>query len=216
MHKTKDEVISIAGGLICMETGDSPDNLVGIWMGDNTKIRLKPGTWHRFTGMLNTVMWEGSTHHDEEDTVRDLKGGTVSDEEFKALTAKFFTFENQDRRLSLANAGLITDTYRKEGKTVGLYLIGNESLDQQVAFLRQSRLYSECLFVGVPKSLMPLLDIIEAIRYIDYVVEVEGAGVDVIKRLKPDVYTTVNSSSLESQEATKQGATVIPVSKTSK
>ena len=32
MHKTKDEVISIAGGLICMETGDSPDNLVGIWV----------------------------------------------------------------------------------------------------------------------------------------------------------------------------------------
>jgi len=211
MHKTKDEIITIGGGLVWMESGEAPDKMVGIWMRDNESIRLVPGTWHRFAGIRNTVMWEASTHHDDADTVRDVRGGKVGEDEFRALLATFFAFENQDRTLPLDNAGVIADSYHKQGKSVGLYLIGNDSLDKQILFLQQARLHCETLFVGAPKSMASLIDILESCRYVDYVVMVEKTGDEVIKRLKPDIYVTVNPASIEAVEAGKQGAAIIPI-----
>jgi mannose-6-phosphate isomerase-like protein (cupin superfamily) len=211
MHKTKDEVIAIGVGLVWMETGESPDRMVGIWMRDNEHVRITPGTWHRFTGIRNAVMWEASTHHDEADTERNMKGGKIGEDEFRALLANFFAFENQDRTLALDNAGVLSDSYHKQGKSVGLYLVGNEPLDKQILFLQQARMHCETLFVGVPKLMDALTSILESCRYVDFVVMVEKDGNDVVKRLKPDVYVTVNPASLESQEAGKQGSAVIPI-----
>jgi mannose-6-phosphate isomerase-like protein (cupin superfamily) len=65
MHPVKDETFYVESGLVRLELGDETMILQA---GDSARIR--PGTWHRFTGLFPSIIFEFSTHHDETDVVR--------------------------------------------------------------------------------------------------------------------------------------------------
>jgi len=71
-HKIKDETFIIKHGKVIIELDGMDFNLVP---GDS--IRIKPGQYHRFTGIKNSVIYEVSTTHREEDSYRKTKSGRV-------------------------------------------------------------------------------------------------------------------------------------------
>lgn len=227
-HKTKDEVLMIASGLLWFETGEGPENMTGIWMKDNERIRIKPGTWHRFTAVRDTTIMEFSTHHEDSDTERWINGGKVGDPEFRSLLMNFFKYENQDRIVTADRAGVLASSFRCQDRKIGLV---NGCFDLlhlgHIELLRQARSRCEILFVAVNtdssvKRLKgknrPFVDeigrmgTIESIRFVDYVVEAhELTCVDVVNAIKPDVYITTSeygTDGPESKEVIKYGGAV--------
>lgn len=65
MHRRKDETFYIASGRVKMEVGETVRIMVP---GDVQHI--PSGTWHRFTGLANSVMFEFSTEHSDDDVER--------------------------------------------------------------------------------------------------------------------------------------------------
>lgn len=64
-HKVKDEVFLVWSGVARIEAnGKSELYGAGDW------VHIKPGTWHRFTGLRNTIIYEFSTHDDPADSYR--------------------------------------------------------------------------------------------------------------------------------------------------
>jgi len=72
-HKNKDETFYIEDGNIKLEIfGKDP-----IILQKNSIYRLHPNTLHRFTGIEDTMMYEVSTHHEDLDSYRVIKGGKI-------------------------------------------------------------------------------------------------------------------------------------------
>ena len=79
-HKKKHETFFILDGTILMEF-------------NNEKRVMKPGdilevkqlSKHRFTGIIDSKIIEFSTHHEEEDSYRDVESGKVPENEFIEL-----------------------------------------------------------------------------------------------------------------------------------
>lgn len=227
-HDVKDEVLMVSGGLLWFEVGPTPETMSGIWMQDNERIRIIPGTWHRFTAMRDSTIMEFSTHHNDEDSIRHIQGGKVGDDEFRALLVDFYKYENQDRILTPDKAGIIASSLKKDGRVIGMV---NGCFDLlhlgHIELLRQARLRCEILFVAVNgdaavKALKgknrPFTDefsrrgMVESCRYVDYVVEAEELTcVDIVNIVKPDVYITTSeygTNGPEAKEAQKNGASI--------
>lgn len=227
-HDKKDEVLMVQGGLLWFETGADPDNMTGVWMKDNERIRIRPGTWHRFTGMRDTVIMEFSTHHEDSDSIRHVAGGKMADDEFRVLLINFFKYENQDRIVTPDKAGVLAEAMHGEGRLIGMV---NGCFDLMhlghVELLRQARLRCEVLFVavnvdtavrGLKGKNRPFVDeigrmgMIEANRFVDYVVEAhELTCVDIVAAIKPQVYITTSeygTTGPEAKEVIKLGGKV--------
>ena len=227
-HEKKDETFLVAEGLVWLETGEDKGKLNGTWLSENQRIHVAPGAWHRFTGMRDSLLIEFSTHHDDSDTVRDVVGGKMGDDEYRALYTEFIKQEKRSRLLTVTEAQVVADGLHAEGKTVGmcngcfdLMHLGHAEL------LRQAKGRCEVLFVAVNndesvKSLKgqsrPFVDelgrmgMVESNRFVDYVVEEEGKTcLDVVEAIKPQVYVTTTESGGKGPEAVeviKQGGTV--------
>jgi len=65
-HKQKDETFYIFEGEVYLEV-----NGTATIMKPGDTIRILPGQRHRFSGLENSVIFEFSTHHDEEDSYRE-------------------------------------------------------------------------------------------------------------------------------------------------
>jgi D-beta-D-heptose 7-phosphate kinase/D-beta-D-heptose 1-phosphate adenosyltransferase len=227
-HEVKDEVIMVWNGLVYFETGDSPDHLIGHWMKDNERVHLMPGTWHRFTGIQDTMLIEFSTHHEDEDSIRHIKGGKIGEDEFRKILSEYVKFENQDRIMTPDRAGIIASVLRGEGRQIGLV---NGCFDLlhlgHIELLRQARNRCEVLFVAVNsddavRSLKgakrPFIDevgrmgAVEALRFVDYVVDARNITcIDVVQSVKPDVYITTTEhgiNGIEAKEVIKQGGII--------
>lgn len=74
-HNIKDETFYIDRGRLLMELDDE----VRV-MGVGDVIRIKPGTLHRYSGLEDSVIIEISTHHDDDDTYREVLSGDVPKE----------------------------------------------------------------------------------------------------------------------------------------
>lgn len=228
MHKEKDEVLMVAGGLVWFETGPDPEHLEGIWMTDNERIRIMPGTWHRFTGMRDSTIMEFSTHHQDSDSVRNIAGGKVGDDEFRTLMSHYYKYENQDRILTPDRASIIADALHEDGRKIGMV---NGCFDLMhlghVELLRQARSRCEVLFVAVNSdvsvrllkgSKRPFINemgrwgMVESNRFVDYVVEAhELTCVNIVNSIKPDVYITTSEyqqGGPEAKEVQKYGGTI--------
>jgi D-lyxose ketol-isomerase len=48
-------------------------------LGPGGTLRIHPNTWHRFTGVTDAVIFEFSTHHEDDDSYRSEKSGPVTD-----------------------------------------------------------------------------------------------------------------------------------------
>lgn len=64
-HRKKDETFYVLDGRVLFELNDKR-----IELKSDDSIRIKPGDWHRFTGLEDSIIIEFSTHHDDEDTFR--------------------------------------------------------------------------------------------------------------------------------------------------
>lgn len=206
-HAKKDEVLYVAGGLVWFETGEDPAKLTGTWMQDGDRMRLKPGIWHRFTGMRDSMIFEFSTHHDDEDSIRHSKGGKMADAEFRSLMADFYKHDSGDRILTPGQAEVIAKAIHAEGRVVGmvngcfdLFHLGHADM------LRQAKFRCEVLFAAVNNDASvlklkgakrPFVDeagragMVASNRHVDYVVVSDGTTcLDVVDAIKPNVYVT--------------------------
>ena len=85
-HKLKDEVFYIASGCVLMEV-----NGASKIMFPGEKQYIAPGDKHRFTGILDSDIFEFSTTHIEEDSYRDIPSGSISQQELHSLIERMKT-----------------------------------------------------------------------------------------------------------------------------
>jgi len=76
MHRIKDETFFVVKGKVLLEVGNGccPEKLTMV-EGDNK--RIKPKTYHRFSGLKNSIILEISTHDDHDDSYRLTKSGRM-------------------------------------------------------------------------------------------------------------------------------------------
>jgi len=79
-HKKKHETFFILEGLVFMEQDGQEKTMMP---GDI--LEVNQSSKHRFTGLKDSKIIEFSTHHEEDDSYRDVESGKVPDEEFRAL-----------------------------------------------------------------------------------------------------------------------------------
>lgn len=217
-HEKKDEVLMVSNGLIYFEAGMDPENMSGAWMKDNERIRLAPGTWHRFTGMIDSQIFETSTHHEDADSIRHVTGGKVGEDEFRVLLSSYVKHENQDRILTVQAARDIADCLHAAGRNVGFC---NGCFDLihlgHVELLRHARMRCEVLFVGVNSDRSvralkgthrPFVDeigrmgMVESVRFVDYVVQAHELNcVDLVRAIRPNIYVTTTEHGTNGPEA---------------
>ena len=71
-HKNKDETFYIEKGFIELEVFGKKFDLC-----EGETYRIKPNTVHRFKAIENTMIYEISTHHEDSDSYRVIKGGKI-------------------------------------------------------------------------------------------------------------------------------------------
>lgn len=227
-HVKKDEVLLVASGLVYFEVGDSPDNVSGSYMQDNERIRIRPGQWHRFTGLRDSIIMEFSTHHEDKDSVRATKGGKLGAEEYASLLSGFYETYGHEHILTIPKAKVIAQSLKERGRLIGFC---NGCFDLMhlghVELLRKARMYCEVLFVAVnsdkavreikganrPLFQEPMrLGMVASCRFVDYVVVVDGLTcVDAVKAVCPDVYVTTTEHKKggpEAVEVAKMGGSI--------
>ncbi len=85
-HKEKDEVFYINKGYVLIIV-DGKEYL----MKPGARIRIEPGTRHRFIGLTNAEIFEISTYHKEEDSYREEPSGKVDLRKFEEYLNKYRT-----------------------------------------------------------------------------------------------------------------------------
>lgn len=219
VHATKDEVMLVGqDGLVYFEHGPSYDKLSGMWMQENDRIHVMPGTWHRFTAMRDSQIFEFSTSHSDSDCTRHLMGGKVGDDEFRLLLSTFVKSLGTSKILEPGEAGAIATSLREDGRLIGMC---NGCFDLMhlghVELLMQAKNRCEVLFVAVNSDMAikklkgpnrPYVDevgrmgMVASCRHVDYVVRAANSTcLDVVDAIRPDVYITSTECSLKSPEA---------------
>lgn len=216
-HAIKDEVLMVGEGCLYFEIGDSPETMTGIFMEDNQRIRVKPGQWHRFTGLRDTVIFEFSTHHEDSDSIRHVTGGKVADDEFRSLLSRFFSYSNSDRVLSIEQARIIADVQRQDGKSIGFV---NGCFDilhiGHLHLIYEARHRCEVLFVvcnndDAVSKLKPgrpfnnevhRFAMLAALKNVDYVVNCPHTTcIEAVDAIVPNVYVTTTDHGSTGPEA---------------
>lgn len=83
-HKEKDEVFYINKGYVLIMI-DGKEYL----MKPGARIRIEPGTRHRFIGLTNAEIFEISTYHKEDDSYREEPSGKVDIHKFEEYLKKY-------------------------------------------------------------------------------------------------------------------------------
>lgn len=227
-HEKKDEVILVASGLAYFELGEDPSDMTGIYMQDNDRIRVKPGQWHRFTGLRDTLLMEFSTHHDDDDSIRVVKGGPLDQHEYSTLLSGFYERFGSDAILNESKAGVIARSLKEKGRLIAFC---NGCFDLlhlgHVELLRQAKMRCEVLFVAVNSDRAvrilkgenrPLVSesmragMLATCRFVDYVILVDDVTcVSAVKEVKPDLYVTTTehrNGGPEAVEVAKMGGKI--------
>ena len=74
-HKVKDETFYIQDGVVMVETETADGKTFEDVLHPGQSMRIEPGTWHRFTGLTEAVIYEFSTHHEDDDSYRREESG---------------------------------------------------------------------------------------------------------------------------------------------
>jgi quercetin dioxygenase-like cupin family protein len=82
-HPVKDETFHVESGLVWLEVAGE-----GRFLRPGDSFHLPPRTPHRFSGIEDSVIYEFSTHHEDEDCQRDEPSGPIPDDVFRALCAQ--------------------------------------------------------------------------------------------------------------------------------
>jgi rfaE bifunctional protein nucleotidyltransferase chain/domain len=228
-HKAKDEVLYVASGLLWFESGPSQSALSGVWMSEQDRVRVKPGTWHRFSAVSgDAVIFEFSTHHEDSDSIRDLPGGKTPDDEYHGLIASYVRSASDGGVVSLDEARAISDDVRARGGVVGMC---NGCFDLMhmghAELLKQAKERCSTLFVAVnsdnsvrslkgPKR--PFVGeearswLVALNKFVDYVViSDETTCLRVVDAVRPQIYITTTEygdKGPESREVIRIGGKV--------
>lgn len=227
-HVKKDEVLMVASGLVYFEIGDDSANLSGSYMQDNDRIRVKPGQWHRFTGLRDSLIIEFSTHHEDEDSIRATKSGKLGADEYSSLLAGFYERYGNENILTVGKAKVIAQSLKEKGRLIGFCNGCFDLLHMgHVELLRKAKMYCEVLFVAVNsdkavrelkgenRPLVPelmRLGMVASCRFVDYVVLSDAMTcVEAVKAVSPDVYITTTEHKKggpEAVEVAKMGGSI--------
>ncbi len=79
-HPIKDETFHLDTGSVFLELGEKEHILSP---GDS--VHIPTGSWHRFTGLEESVILEFSTHHEDDDCERRTESGPVPPEELAGM-----------------------------------------------------------------------------------------------------------------------------------
>lgn len=107
-HDKKDEVFYISRGIVLMESrrGEFSRKVV-LHTGD--KFEVPPGLVHRFTGIVDSDIYEFSSHHDDNDSFRETKSEQVPEHEFNEVLA--FAFKNKKMLMAMDSAISVEENY---------------------------------------------------------------------------------------------------------
>jgi rfaE bifunctional protein nucleotidyltransferase chain/domain len=219
-HKVKDEVLMVGNpdGVLWFEIGPSPDEMNGIFMQHNERIRVYPDQWHRFTALRETHIFEFSTHDEPGDSYRSTKSGKVEAGEFGALLSRFFAEESGDAVVGVDAAKVIADCLHEDGRIIGMC---NGCFDLMhlghVSLLESARQHCDVLFVVVntDDSVVSLkgeerpfvgesgrAGMVASNRFVDYVILSDDTNhVKIVDAILPDVYVTTTECKDKSPEA---------------
>ena len=228
-HKTKDEVICVAEGVLYAETGPSGDELTGIWLGEQDRVKIAPGTWHRFSATNgDALLYEIASC--SEDCPDGQPGGRIGAEEAHKLLSSYVQVqtESSGRIVPVEMAEAIASAKRAEGKTIGMC---NGCFDLfhmgHIHLIREAKRRCEVLFVAinsddsvrklkgpsrpfVPEEARYLM--VACTRFADYVVPIpDTTCLALVKAIKPDIYVTsmeCKDKSPEAPETIKLGGRV--------
>lgn len=227
-HEIKDEVLMVTEGLLWFEYGSDPDNMTGVYLRENERLRVMPGMWHRFSAIRDTVIMEFSTHHEDSDSYRHITGGRIAEDEFRSMMFEFVKHENREIVLTVGAAEPIATQIRESGRTIGMC---NGCFDLMhlghVELLHQAKQRCEVLFVAVNNdaSVQALkgenrpyvneigrVGLVASNRFVDYVVLAEQKTcLDIVQAIKPDVYVTTTEygrTGPEAKEVEKLGGKI--------
>lgn len=232
-HVVKDEVLMVGPeGLLYFETGESPSQMNGFFMEENSRIRITPNMWHRFTAIRDTYIYEFSTHDDSEDSIRDEKSGKLSDSEYKALLQQYIRSQtSRNQWLEIGEAKELAAVHRAKNQTIGMC---NGCFDLlhlgHVQLLSSAKERCDILFVGCNDdaavtqlkglsrpfvNAIGRLGMLSACKYVDYVVRIPNTNcLDLVDAIRPDLYVTTTEygdTGIESVEVKKQGGKVAVV-----
>ena len=229
-HPECAEVVYVEEGMLWFEVGETPQSMSGRWLqeGDSIEVTDRKGvsnvplspSWHRFTGIRNSVLFVLSPGRDmgtERYGAPGSSSGKVPEEEFKALMRKLVSSFSKPH-VDLAQAKLIAENLRQERKVIGMV---NGCFDLlhpgHVELLRQARDKCDVLFVAVntDKSVKLLkgndrpfvpesgrMVMLGSNRYVDYVVPIdETTCLGLVDAIQPDVYVTTTERTGDGPEA---------------
>jgi len=229
-HKVKDEVLMVGpDGLLYFETGDTPNNMTGIFMDENERIHITPNLWHRFTALRDTTIYEFSTHDDTEDSIRDQKSGKISDDDYKYLLQRYVKSQSSGNSwIEIGEAKGLADVLHKENRTVGMC---NGCFDLlhlgHMQLLSQAKQQCDVLFVGVNDdaavtqlkgpsrpfvNAIGRMGMLAACKFVDYVVRVPNTTcIELVDAIHPNVYIKTSEygeTGPEAMEVKKQGGAI--------
>jgi D-beta-D-heptose 7-phosphate kinase/D-beta-D-heptose 1-phosphate adenosyltransferase len=215
-HEKLKEVLYVLDGLVYIQTGEQPDQLVGDWFGNNEYIQIPPGKWHRIIALKDSTIVEFSTERDDDDVVRHADGGKISPETFRTYLSKYYQHANRERILSIEEARITAEMLHKEGRNIG-FCSGCFDLMHlgHVELLSQAKGRCEVLFVGVHDDIssrslkgQPIvkeigrMGMVVANRFVDYVVPAGGnTCADIIEAIKPNLYFITADVGVKTPEA---------------
>ena len=75
-HKLKDECLTVSRGKVKFyySEGDNIDNATVLILEQGSSVHIAPGLRHRFEAITDCDLYEFSTHHEDSDSYRILKG----------------------------------------------------------------------------------------------------------------------------------------------
>jgi len=79
-HPVKDETFHLESGSVYLELGGK-----GHYLRPGDTLHIPTGTPHRFSGLEASVILEFSTHHEDDDVIRDEPSGPIPEALFREL-----------------------------------------------------------------------------------------------------------------------------------
>ncbi|MCZ6573990.1 MAG: cupin domain-containing protein [Planctomycetota bacterium] len=79
-HPIKDETFHLETGVVFLELGGEE-----FFLRAGDTMHIPAGTPHRFSGLEDSVILEFSTHHEDDDVIRESESGPIPADELAAL-----------------------------------------------------------------------------------------------------------------------------------
>ncbi len=80
LHPVKDETFHVESGLVYLELDGA-----GSFLRPGDTVHIPTGTPHRFSGLEDSVIVEFSTHHEDDDVIRESESGPIPAPELAEL-----------------------------------------------------------------------------------------------------------------------------------